>query len=379
MVSVMDKIIPLWKAFTLQECLQMKGLLNLPSRQREQVALAIYYIYSVLLICRGFFGPSFSSPLVQRLMCYYPNDLQVNKTLQFAASLAATEILTARLWFHWKSKKDEHFIPQLVFILQSVDKVQQRRLVKTAKVAGFYIYISAVAGLGRGVIWSAQHTDPDDLLAYTCQFIWGVSLIIFLRYQAFDLFLIYASAAAINSIIQKRLNVFTSSLHPFNTRQTRKCLVINYLRLVRVIQVSRDLVSCINNLNQAICIPICAVALSMVLDYDEGESGLVHFILVVGGFSYALRGYLLTAYCGLSHSKSLKIYNHLFSIMARFPCSKVDYQLFMSLGSDISGQFNHLVFIDSNDGVINQLDVLTSVLGTIQFLILFIPLKQRLF
>ena len=43
-----------------------------------------------------------------------------------------------------------------------------------------------------------------------------------------------------------------------------------------------------------------------------------------------------------------------------------------------SSRDNHTVFIDSNDGKINQLDLLPNFLGTISFLALFVQLRDPL-
>ena len=371
----MESIIPLWQASTLQECLQLKGLLRLPRSKGQVISLLLYNLYLILYISRGLLGSIFKWPLLQKIMCYDPNYPTVHKVIQLCASLAAFEVFAVRIWFHWRSRRANH--EDLFHLLHEINPSDHRRIIKFVKFVGFYIYVAGTSLLLLAIVWITRQTAPDDVLALSFQLIWALLFIYCMRYQSYDMIVIYAAAAAITSVIRSKLNTLHSSIVQVDNSETsRRCLITSYLTIIRDINKSRGLVACINNLNQIICIPLCAVVLSLILEFDANESHEAQILLIVAGCSYGSRGYFLTAYCACLNSKSIKIHGDVLSRMTR--CRRRNGMFFSLIISDIAGKYNHLVLTDSNDGTISQLDVLRNLLGTLQFLILFIQLKERL-
>ena len=96
------------------------------------------------------------------------------------------------------------------------------------------------------------------------------------------------------------------------------------------------------------------------------------FIILLSSF-YAVRVYLLNAYLSIIHSKSKKLYSFLNSIMARgLVMNLQDKKIILRMIESITGHYNLMAYRDTYDGIVEQQDVLKSILVTIEFLILIL-------
>ena len=114
--------------------------------------------------------------------------------------------------------------------------------------------------------------------------------------------------------------------------------------------------------------------MTWLLSFESPDSFILiinKWLLIIISFTYTLRVYLLNAYLSMVHTKSKVFYSTLNSLVARgYVVQAKHRQILLLMIESISGYYNHMAYRDSFDGIVEQMDVVRSILTTGEFFLL---------
>ena len=156
---------------------------------------------------------------------------------------------------------------------------------------------------------------------------------------------------------------FCQKLIPFSRTLNDRfvmSLKVRYIFIVTTINRTQELISTITS------IPVMALAWLL---FDQPETLFLHFLKwfffpVVAIF--ASRIYIFNIYFSRIHSESKKLYSTLNSLIARGKVSQEGKKSLLFIIENISGRTNRMAYHDSNGSLVEQMDVLTSILRTLE-------------
>ena len=321
------------------------------------------------------FVPLLGVPFLEKILGFTFRLPQAYIILQICVSLAYVEILVARFWFYRAVTQPGSL--KFLEILDELKPAHEKGILAAVKLIGGVLTIAGTLLLVSIVQWLARHTEPDDYVAFISQAVWICLYVATARTSIWVMILAMAVAIGAGTVLYQQMTAYITSLE---NETSIKRLLATYNKLMSSILLVRPLVSMTSQLNNLIVIPFCGTALSLAFyQTDDIEAKAIAVILVFSGLGYALRGYAFTGFCSLLYAKSMSVHNRMASLIARQCFTVADRQVLFTIITDIAGDLNHLIFTDENDGKINQLDLLQSLLDTLEFFILSIQFRSRLF
>lgn len=308
---------------------------------------------------------------------------RVERCVFAAAGILVLEFFYTRVW---------------LLMMQLTDRIDFFDLAKQLKPSSMKVIMKYTRALcvftsfsGIGILLFLvlmQIYGQETLGSRVLLLFWMIYLISFIRFNAADMFIIYAIVAAGLLVMRERTERFKAALLLLLCYENRKNLMNEAAHVKRSLDTLKEvieslnavnpLVKCLMMSNRLVVTPTASLFLFLVaVEEDNIIAAAVQALITVFFATYIARTYVVTYLFATVHTESLAIRTKLISTMAHSSHLSVEHRVMLNhLVSAIDEKQNFLALRDV-PGVISRLDIISSLSVTLQFVILLFNLEMR--
>lgn len=389
---IVDFFTPFWNGSAESYDLLISATYFYPRKSKnawEKVLKRILFYTSVVIlavpqISHGFFlnYKGHEWPRLAKLFSYHPNLPFIFKIFKVIGSIAIMEVVIMRCYMAFLYFFRRQTLVNLLKLDNQLDPDLKSTFLEWTKRLCFNF--SAFAFFYDSIYFTYGWSNSDFHGKVICIIITipGLNCI---RHVASDLYLLYSYVICIASeIIGHSSDLITISdnilldneglNHFTHLRQ----LKLKHRLLIDMIDHSRILVSTLSSFAKVLVIPL--FSLVMVTYFQTTSDIFVNFFrwsIIMGGFVYSIRVYVLNAYLSILQKKSKTWFSRLSSIIARCKLPIHERKILFRITEDIASHYNSMVYRDTHDGIIEQWDVLDSFSTTFEIFLLLAGLALK--
>lgn len=377
---MIHSIIPFSRANTLKECLIQKDFFPLPNSNIKWFKMFLYYLLMVIYFIRSSILNAYSLPIVELILCYDRSQPYLYKVSNIAFSLAYLEVFITRIWFYQNCIDNNITEPKFVVILQNLNTFTHKVLLFACKFLGAGVVILVAYIMINIILFHIEINISGSYINYSIQFFWIIIVLYYVRYHVYDMIVVYSTAAGICIVVEKEQIIFTNSIVSFENYEQFEYFIENYKKFTKSILNSRDLIKILNFSNNLTILPFVGIVISQLsLKVTLINYEIVRLITILAGGVYAVRGFIFIAYCSRLHTKSSLVHSKLHTLITRNKCHIYIHRIINEILNDSNSKLSHLIYRDSNDHTIKQLNVLSYLLTTFQFCALVLKFRNQIY
>ena len=389
MISYLSKKLnPIWiEGVSIKELVLAYSLYPTKSEVKNKFLNGILFYISFVTTYTGFISHGWfvnhhnCSPTLSKIFASHLNLPYSFKLFRVIALLGIVEILFVHLYsLFLYFKRNEQF--EKMFRLEPlVDQNFRRKLLKVNEVMG---PINAISAIIVSAVFYCYGWESTDLTGKLIAFIWFILTIPYLRFLTCLLYLLYTYMILTAQLVKKVSSNTVALCQMFrDSSGTLNDCSVNIFRLrynfiVNTISQTQGLISTLSALCSILALPLTSLSWLLLIN-SSGTIflGIFKWYFVPIAVFFGSRTYVFNIYFSRIHSESKKLHSTLNSLIARRKVRNDGKKILLFIAENISGRNNRMAYRDSIGSLVEQMDVLTSILRTLELLLLGLSFRKN--
>ena len=357
-----------------------------PNLKNKTLSGFIFYVSFVFCfiayLSHGFFFNYYTgSPTLSKIFSNHTNLPFSIKIFKAMVALGLSEALYVHLYSVFMYFKRREQFERIFRVDSCVDQSLKHKFLKLLEVL---LLITSFLTMLFVCKFHLYGMGSSDFTGKVISFVWVILSIPYSRFLTCLLFLLYSYIILIAQIVKQCSFDTVSFCQKFNRDITilddHSVAIFRskYIYVMSMIMNTQGFISTISSIGSLSSVPTMALAwLLLIEEPDTLYLQLLKWSFVPIAANFASRTYVFNIYLSNIHSESKKLYSTLNSLIARGKVSVNGKKSLLFILENITGRKNQMAFRDSVGSLVEQMDVLTSILRTIELLLLGLAFKNK--
>ena len=332
---------------------------------------------------RGYILPFFNSNFVNELFCYEKSSIEPIGTLTYlAAGFAMVEQFCTRLYILNTFKKSPNRQPGFFHLLKLSTSEEVKKAIFVTKITNFAIIYVAIFLFQLLLIIPALHMK--SIFGRFMALFWMVMAIIGPTFGGPDVNTMANVASVCFGVIMRYSKELVEDISTLTkspslvTKVSLDHIFRQYNQILLMIKTFSQLSMIFMLLFHILVIPIYSVVLYEFSLSVHSIQLILKVISMVTGTIYCLRGYVLTALLAEMDIQSKRLHSSFMSLVARRPLPVRDKSKILFILEDLANPRNHWAISEYGGHKVTRMDVVNSIFGTLQLIMLAFDLNESL-